>query len=321
MRDISFSNLDLLSINILVNLYEYKSATYVSNKLNVPAPKISRCLKHAREIFGNELFIRKKYGLIPNEFAGKVYPIAKQILECSNNLQQLNGEVLAEHVHDFEIVAPDLVSFPFPKMLLTSIRDAGKEVNFNISPWSKSSLKHIVSGDIDIGLCCCKTVANLETIDENLAIVPLEKLNKLFLICDDDHPILKEDITLESIAKYPYVNSNIGDAEQRLSTFQEYCCINNIPLNTEMDLNGVSSLFEYLRKTDAVALLPYSSIYNVINSTPGLHACQLAKVESERLYMEVKAPTLYMIYNRNNHKMNFHWLSDRLQDLVHTALH
>ncbi|WP_285163816.1 LysR family transcriptional regulator [Shewanella goraebulensis] len=321
MRDISYSDLDLLSINILVNLYENKSATYVSNKLNVPAPKISRCLKHAREIFGNELFIRKKYGLVPNEFAGKVYPIAKQILECSNSLQQLHGEAIADNVHNFEIVAPDLVSFPFPKMLLTSIRDAGKDVNFNISAWNKSSLEHIVSGDIDIGICCSKAIGNLESIDDNLAVLPLKKLNKLFLICDEKHPILKEEITLESIAKYPYVNSNVGDAEQKMSAFQEYCYRKQISLNTEMDLNGVSSLFEYLRQTNAVALLPYSSIYNMINTTPGLHACRLAEVESERLFMEVKAPTLYMVYNKNNHEANFQWLSEKIQGLVHSALH
>ena len=321
MRDISYSDLDLLSINILVNLYENKSATYVSNKLNVPAPKISRCLKHAREIFGNELFIRKKYGLVPNEFAGKVYPIAKQILECSHSLQQLHGEAIEKSVHNFEIVAPDLVSFPFPKMLLTSIRDAGKDVNFNISPWNKSSINSIASGDVDIGICCSKAIDSIENMDENIAVLPLQKLNKLFLICDDNHPILKEDITLESIAKYPYINSNVGDAEQKTSVFQEYCYRKHIPLNTEMDLNGVSSLFEYLRQTEAVALLPYSSIYNMINTTPGLHACRLAEVESERLYREVKVPTLYMMYNRNNREANFQWLSEKIQGLVHSALH
>ena len=72
--------LDILSLKILVSLYENKSATYVSKALDIPAPKISRSLKNLREIFGDELFIRRKYGLFPNEFATHLYPIAKEAI-------------------------------------------------------------------------------------------------------------------------------------------------------------------------------------------------------------------------------------------------
>jgi len=321
MRDISFSDLDLLSLNILVNLYESKSATAVSHKLNIPAPKISRCLKHAREIFGNELFIRKKYGLVPNEFAGKIYPIAKEIVECSKSLQKLHGENNVELTHHFEISSPDLISYTFPKLLLTSIRDAGKDMSFNISTCTRKSIDSIVTGEIDIGLCCCNMINDIKDIDEKLEAIPLKKLKKLFLICHHEHPILKQEITLESIAEYPFVNVNVDDTKQKRSPFQAYCDANSIQLNTEMDLSSLSGLFEYLRSTQAVALLPYSSIYNMINSTHNLHACRISDVESERLYMQIKVPTLYLVYNKAKAEPNLQWLSTQIQGLVNTALH
>ncbi|RTR38128.1 LysR family transcriptional regulator [Shewanella canadensis] len=321
MRDIAFSDLDLLSLNILVNLYESKSATSVSHKLNIPAPKISRCLKHARELFGNELFIRKKYGLVPNEFAGKIYPIAKEIVECSKSLQKLHCENSVELTHHFEIASPDLISYTFPKVLLTSIRNAGKDMSFNISTCTRKSIDSIVTGEVDIGLCCCNIIDDIKNIDENLEAIPLKKLNKLFLICHHEHPILKQEITLESIAEYPFVNVNVDDTKQKRSPFQAYCDANNIQLNTEMDLSSLSGIFEYLRSTQAVALLPYSSIYNMINSTHNLHACRISDVESERLYMQIKVPTLYLVYNKTKAEPNLQWLSTQIQGLVNTALH
>jgi DNA-binding transcriptional LysR family regulator len=66
MKQIDLDKLDLLTLSILVTLYENKSATQVSKILNVPASKISRCLNSARLLFGDELFIRRKYGFLPH---------------------------------------------------------------------------------------------------------------------------------------------------------------------------------------------------------------------------------------------------------------
>ncbi|MCL1138127.1 LysR family transcriptional regulator [Shewanella pneumatophori] len=321
MRDISFSDLDLLSINILVNLYENKSATFVSHKLNVPAPKISRCLKHAREVFGNELFIRKKHGLVPNEFASQIYPIAKEIIECSKNLQKLNGMHELNPTHHFEMAAPDLISYPFPKVLLNAIKNAGKDISFNISSWTKHSIHDIISGEVDLGLCCSKMLDSIKDTDDSLNAIPLKKLNKIFLVCQNDHPILKEDINLESIAKYPFINSNIGQSELEPSPFQEYCQTQHIKLTTEMNLTGLTGLFEYLRSSQGIALLPYSSIFTMINNSQDLHVCRLSDVESERLYMQVKEPNLYLVYSDNNKDPNLRWLSSEVRDLVELFLH
>ncbi|ACA84539.1 transcriptional regulator, LysR family [Shewanella woodyi ATCC 51908] len=321
MKDIRLSDLDLLSINIFVNLYENRSATLVAHKLNIPAPKISRCLKHTREILGNELFVRKKYGLIPNEFASEVYPIAKELMECATKLQKLYCTSDNGLIRHFEIAAPDLISYPFPKILLSAIKDAGKSVSFNISRWNKHSIDNIISGEVDLGLCCSKELDNLRRSDESLIALRLKKLNKLFLICHNQHPLLKEEITLESIASYPFINSNMGYSELELSPLQEYCQSQNIHLETEINLTGLTGLFEYLRSSQSVTLLPYSTIFNVINNIPDLHACRLSEVESERLYRQVRTPSLYLVYRNNDKTPEHQWLSSEIQDLIELTLH
>ncbi|MBO2613945.1 LysR family transcriptional regulator [Shewanella algae] len=132
MNHIDFEKLDILSLSILVSLYENKSATHVSKILNVPAPKISRCLKTARSIFGNELFLRKKYGLIPNEFAAKVYPIAKEIVDCAKGFNHLGNPTLAGN-KNFELVTPGLISYAYPKALMQAIKQQNKQLHINLN--------------------------------------------------------------------------------------------------------------------------------------------------------------------------------------------
>jgi len=320
MNSISFSNLDLLSINILVNLYEKKSVTKVSIKLNISAPKVSRCLKHTREVLGNELFIRKKHGLIPNEFADKVYPVAKKILVCCSELQKINCGVTNDDLYHFEISAPDIISFPFPKLLLSMIHSGKENISFNISQWGRSSIDDVISGKTDFGICSSDSDDVVDSFDKNLISIPLAKLDSIYLICDHNHPLLKQNINLNSIANYPYVDCNIGSVVQSRSQFQEYCTQNNMQLDVEVEVCGAYSLFDCLRERNAVALLPFSSIYNVINSMPDFHACRLSKVEVEHFYSNLNIPTLYLVYNRNNQKPNLPWLVDAIKSLVHSTL-
>ncbi|QFU21240.1 LysR family transcriptional regulator [Shewanella eurypsychrophilus] len=321
MNSISFSNLDFLSINILVNLYEMRSVTKVSNKLNISAPKVSRCLKHTREVLGNELFIRKKHGLIPNEFTGKIYPLAKQILSCCSELQKISsgGETNNDLSH-FEISAPDIISFPFPKILLSMINNDNCKLSFNISQWGRSSIDDVTSGKTDFGICSSDNYDVMISFDKNLISTPLAKLDSLYLICDHNHPLLKKEINLNSISKYPFIDCNIGSVIPNKNKFKEYCIQNNIDLNIEVEVSGAYSLFDCLRERNAITLLPFGSIYNVINSMPDLHACKLSKVETNNFYEKITPPTLYLVHNRNNKKPNLQWLADSIKNLFNSTL-
>ncbi|QQX80783.1 LysR family transcriptional regulator [Shewanella sp. KX20019] len=320
MNTICFSHLDLLSINILVNLYENKSVTKVSNKLSLSAPKVSRSLKHTREVLGNELFIRRKHGLIPNEFADKVYPIAKKIMACCSELQDIQYKTTNSVVGHFEISAPDILSYPFPKSLLSTIHSSGKNMSFNFSQWGRNSIVEVISGKIDFGICCSDNEELVNSYDNSIASIPVARLDSLYLVCERNHPLLKQDIDLRSIASYRYVECNTGSLTSSGSKFKEYCSKNSIPLDIEVELCGAYSLFDYLRESNAVTILPYSSIYNAIENMPSLHICKLSKVEVNRLYNNSCIPTLYLTYNKNNKKPNLPWLIDTISSLILNTL-
>lgn len=156
----NMDGLDILSLKILVSLYENKSATYVSKALDIPAPKISRSLKNLREVFGDELFIRKKYGLFPNEFVTHLYPIAKQTIECTEKFQKVRAANVNHVKTHVEIAAPGLIAYAFPKALMQAIKEEQKSIHINITPWSLHTTQDIINGDTTLGICCNKSTAD-----------------------------------------------------------------------------------------------------------------------------------------------------------------
>ncbi|SQH78068.1 Transcriptional regulator, LysR family protein [Shewanella benthica] len=206
MKNLNLDTLDLLSINILVSLHEHHSATLVAKKMNISAPKISRCLQHSRVIFNNPLFIRKKHGFIPNEFAKQLYPIAKEIVQCSEHLYQIHVD--------------------------------------------------------DSGLISVSNHEYLKQIDNLVDVVALKRLSHLDLVCDLHHPLLKQEITLESIAQYPYV-SILGKPEQATSDpFLLYCSQHQLAyhLKNEDLINhnfNIEALKQHITDTGQLTVQPY----------------------------------------------------------------
>lgn len=314
----NMDGLDILSLKILVSLYENKSATYVSKALDIPAPKISRSLKNLREIFGDELFIRRKYGLFPNEFATHLYPIAKEAIECTDKFQKArmaNTRQVKTHV---EIAAPGLIAYAFPKALMQAIKEEQKPMHININPWSMHTTQDIINGDITLGICCNKSAADVAAFGDKLLTTELHRMDKLYLIASRHHPIFKREITLETIAEYPYVNTDLGNPSTKLSPYQEFCITNGIKLNTEITITSISSLFEYLGESNAVSLLPYRIVYEMVSDIPELHTCQLSQYEAERLYADTEAPTIFLAQKNQPNAINedLKWLSGEIQKIV-----
>lgn len=310
--------LDILSLKILVSLYENKSATYVSKALDIPAPKISRSLKNLREVFGDELFIRRKYGLFPNEFATHLYPIAKETIQCTDKFQKAHAANTSHVKTHVEIAAPGLIAYAFPKTLMQAIKEEQKQMHINITPWSMHTTQDIINGDTTLGICCNKSTADVAAFGDKLQTTTLHQMDKVYLIASRNHPIFKREITLETIAEYPYVNTDFGNPSTNLSPYQEFCINNGIKLNTEITITSISSLFEYLGESQTISLLPYRVIYEMVSDIPELHTCQLSQLEAERLYASTEVPTIFLVQknlpNKNNDDLA--WLTGQIKKIV-----
>ncbi|MCT8870014.1 LysR family transcriptional regulator, partial [Shewanella xiamenensis] len=314
---ISCSNMAMLWL-----IYEGILQTYVSKALDIPAPKISRSLKNLREVFGDELFIRKKYGLFPNEFVTHLYPIAKQTIECTEKFQKVRAANVNHVKTHVEIAAPGLIAYAFPKALMQAIKEEQKSIHINITPWSLHTTQDIINGDTTLGICCNKSTADVAAYGDKLQTTTLQRMGKVYLIASRNHPIFKREITLETIAEYPYVNTDLGNPSTRLSPYQEFCIKNGIKLNTEITITSISSLFEYLGESQTISLLPYRVVYEMVAEIPELHTCQLSQLEAERLYADTEAPTIFLVQKNqpNRASEELAWLSEQIKKIVDSII-
>ncbi|WP_137223031.1 LysR family transcriptional regulator [Shewanella sp. MEBiC00475] len=315
MKKIDLDKLDLLTLSILVSLYENKSATHVSRILDVPASKISRCLHSARLLFGDELFIRRKYGLVPNDYAGRIYPIAKEIVDCAKNFNRMNSAELS-HSRYFELVMPGMIAHAYPRALMNAIKEQNKDIHINVNNWDKHALEGVSNDPNNIVVCGCKSPEEIHCFDQKLQVEVLAKMGPQYLLCCKNHPLLKQEITLESIAEYPYINTLMGAQAPIINPFQEYCQIKNLPLETEMTITNVSSLFDYLSDCQSLALTPYKAVYDMIDEESGLHACQLSEFEVNRLFDVVEPLKLVLVTHPNAVNEDATWLKQQIRELT-----
>ncbi|MGL4837625.1 MAG: LysR substrate-binding domain-containing protein [Shewanella sp.] len=318
----NMDDLDILSLKILVSLYENKSATFVAKTLDIPAPKISRSLKNLREIFGDELFIRRTYGLFPNEFASYLYPIAKETITCAAKFQRAQATKTSQTKTHIEIAAPGFIAHAFPKALMQAIKEEQKQIEINVTPWSKHTMQDIISGETTLGICCNRVGNGIAENADKLQTTPLQRINKVYLIASKNHPIFKQEITLESIAQYPFINTNLGNSSTRPSPYQEFCAQNGINLHTEITLSSISSLFEYLSESQTISLLPYRVIHELASDIPELHTCQLSQLETERLHSHVEAPTILLIQKNQLKPMSddLVWVSQQIKKIIENII-
>jgi len=316
MKRVDLDKLDLLTLSILVSLYENKSATHVSKILDVPASKISRCLQTARSIFGDELFIRRKYGLVPNDFASKVYPIAKEIIDCSKQFNRVNSAEL-QHNRHFELIIPGMIAASYPRALMNVIKEHNKDIHINVSSWNNHSLESVTNDPNCIVMCWCKAPEEILRFDQKLQVEVLTTMKRVYLLNGKKHPILKQNITLETIAAYPYINTFIGIQAPILNPFQEYCQVKDLSLNTEMTITSESSLFDYLSDCQSLALTPYKAVYDMLDGNSDLHACQLSEFECNRLFEVVEPSKLVLVTHVGADNEATAWLKQQIRELTH----
>lgn len=326
MRNITLDNLDMLSINIIVNLYEQHSATFVAKKMNIPAPKVSRCLQNARVIFNNPLFIRKKHGLVPNEFTQQLYPIAKELIQCSQHLQQLSTCIKGLESHEINIYASDMLIQHLHQQLDHAIEQSELHISYRLHTQSLNVFNDIETGVLDIAILTESNHQLLQFYSSNLEITPLQKLGHMYLVSDQQHPILKQDLDIDCIASYPYMSVQGLATPTSVDPFIFYCQQHriNCKLADMDDFNnnpGFHDLQPLLAQTNHLTLLPYSKVYEHSNLLPGLHVCCLSEMETNRLYLSQPHPTLYLVTAKSNRSNSIERMSKAINHIVNHSIH
>ncbi|MCE9790413.1 MULTISPECIES: LysR family transcriptional regulator substrate-binding protein [Shewanella] len=240
-------------------------------------------------------------------------------MNSAKGFNQLGNPAMAGN-KNFELVTPGLISYAYPKALMQAIKQQNKQLHINLNSWSCNSLQGLIDGNISAGLCSCHYPQELQSIGSKLQIEALRKLDSLYLICNKNHPLLSRELTLETIAEYPYINTDLSIGPNTLSPFEDYCRINNLDLNVEMTITGISSLSAYLEASQAVALVPYKAVFDLLGEEPLLHLCKLSEMETTRLFNVTEPLTLTLLSPSGQQDPDLEWIRSQLRLVSGTLL-
>ncbi|BDM65960.1 LysR family transcriptional regulator [Shewanella sp. NFH-SH190041] len=318
-REIDFERIDLLSLNIFVLLYENKSATITSKALKIPAPKISRCLKQLRETFGNDLFVRHRYGMHPNEFAEQIYPLARHIVDTASGFSRLDPTCRPPKP-EYPIAIPDAISCSMMKPLMQIVQNKTHPISISLELWSATAIQQVLNGDLSFAVLCHYADEALQGYSDKLEFVPIKTMGNLYLLSRAGHPVLNSELGFEQIAQYPFIYTEFGKPEEKTSVFQRFCMAEGIALHTEITIRNVATLIDYLLGSDSLALTSYSSLYDKFSDIPGLHACRLSAREVSRLTDKFPTSNLYLVRRKEEREPQLDWLADEVCSLIASSL-
>ncbi|MEZ9536568.1 LysR family transcriptional regulator [Shewanella sp. 10N.286.51.B8] len=232
------SRLDYFTLKVLIGLFEFKNGSIVAEKLNSTQPKISRALSNMREVIHDELFIRKQYGLQPNAMASRLYPLAKAIIAAYDEMAQVaNRQPLQQKV--LHIAAPEHMSSFILDAIEQVNQDLGISRTVDIHPWADNVEQYIAQGKIDYAF------GTRTRQQENVQISTLAEVKYWFLAVKKNHPILKNEITMEAIFNHKLVLTNNGPIADLNDLFE--LCAQKVNQKPEVSLM-TSSLFMAFEK-------------------------------------------------------------------------
>ncbi|MFN3172603.1 MAG: LysR family transcriptional regulator [Hyphomicrobiales bacterium] len=189
---IKLRRLDVTVLLVFSGLIRHGKATLVAQELGLTNSSISHALRRLRDVFGDELFLRRPHGLEPTAFARSIEPAVQSALDALQGA--LSGPSVFEpsqsdaHVRlsaqDYEIatLVPDLMA---------RLRQSAPGMTLSIQALSKpDALKALEAGDIDLALGFFPDLSA-----KHISVTLLEE--SYLVAARADHPFLREGTNLE----------------------------------------------------------------------------------------------------------------------------
>lgn len=245
------SQQDLL---FFVTLCRLQSLTVCSQKLGLSVSSASRILTHLREVFGEQLFVRNKGGLIPTATALALLPRALRLLDCYDKLFEPEVFDPALALRVIRIATADMGAVSILTKVIPVILEKAPDLDFHILPIESDLVSKLTSGEIDFGIFPAEKHA------------PGVHCVKLFespyrYVVRTGHPLeaiyhAQKKLTEEDLARWRHINALIPPgAGIDISTHTEITN-RNLPGRTQIHSAYILPQPALIAATDLVGIMP-----------------------------------------------------------------
>lgn len=185
---------------VFLGLLRTGKAVEVAAELGVTNSSISHALRRLRDIFGDELFLRRPHGLEATAFAREIAPDIRAALEALQ--ASLSGpasfDIAAASAHIRLSARDSEIAATLPRVL-PAIRAKAPGLTFSLRSMSASdAIQELREARIDLALgFFARRDADLDA--------QLIRTESYLVVAREDHPLLQEALTLERYAAAEHV--------------------------------------------------------------------------------------------------------------------
>lgn len=151
---VKLRRLDLSLLLVFLGLMRHRKAAAVADELGLTQSTISHALARLRDVFGDELFLRRPHGMEPTSFAEAIAPdVRAAVLALEGTLKGPDPFDPASVRATFRISAPDYgIATIFP-VFLSRICEAAPGLSVSIRTFGRDdALRALSEGQIDLAV-------------------------------------------------------------------------------------------------------------------------------------------------------------------------
>ncbi len=242
-------NLRRFDLNLLVTLnvlLDECSVSRAADRLCLSPSAISRSLGRLRDIFDDELFLRRPHGLQPTARALELQEELADALGMVTRLIAPPEFDPSTCTHQFTISVMEHLSLQIIPALLTRLRRDAPKVNMRVHPWSANSLNDLATGRLDVAI----NILPLVRQDLHRKIIAPVRAT-VFMSRQHPYASLKR-LNRSQFTAYPHVGLSIGEYAEKPFASKVAMLLGNrdIMLST----SDPHLAFEVVSQTDAMMI-------------------------------------------------------------------
>ncbi|WP_428267139.1 LysR family transcriptional regulator [Haliangium sp.] len=201
MHELDLATIDLNLLHVVATVLEKGSATRAARSLHVTQSAVSNALKRARELFGDELVIRRPHGFEPTPRAAALLPSLRAWLEQARHLiADAAAFDPAQSTRTFRIACADAVAITLLRPILRLLGERAPGTRLRMLTLDRLiSEDGLARGEVDL------LIGSPPTIERDQG-AELVYRDPMACIVRRDHPTVRKRLSLDAYAALAHVD-------------------------------------------------------------------------------------------------------------------
>lgn len=210
----ALSRIDLNLLVALTVLLEERNVTHAAERLFITQPAMSKTLQRLRNLFDDELFIRSGRALVPT---ARALELQQRLPTLLTDIEDVVTGKTFDPLRDtgyIHLATPEFMSVQLAHTLIWELSGEAPQFSLTISSQLAEHQHDLRSGDLDFVLAVHAKLPDEFVSTPVGGIAPSIWMRK-------GHPLATEELTLDNMLQYPFVQYFLLQADVKVSPFTE----------------------------------------------------------------------------------------------------